>query len=573
MSNIILTNVADPDITKEVQRKTFKLLRSYLEPSFGPKGSNTGIMKDENTMLYTKDGHTILKHIKLQNPIETAIRNNLEDLTTDIVKKVGDGTTSAIILSDIVYNMIEDILDDDTNPYDFNKTFKKVVEDISERILQNAQEFTPEAAYDIAMVATNGNIAVSKTIMGMYDTYGNDVFIDVGTSVNDNNIIKEYDGLVLETGYDEACYINTLDGKSHIRNPEIYMFSDPIDTRELGTFLDIIISRAMTNADNGQVIPTVVMAPKISRDMSVTMLQIADYLASQEISNRVPILVLGNVMDKSKYDDIRDLCGAKYIKKYIDPKVQEKDIERGMAPTPDTIQEFAGSADLVEADVSMTKFVNPRRMYNEDGSYSDTYKGLLEYLEAELKNLQETSTDLKDIHVLKKRIQSLKSCLVEYLIGGITPMDRDALRDLVEDAVLNCRSAAKFGYSAAANAVALWEIKLFEAELGDTENSLYKDIVSLLADAYEELQTTLLKKNLSNVSDKEIKGIIKDIVKNKTAYDVKSNKLNENIVSSIYSDVYILQAISKIITLIVTSNQFIVPDVQYNRYINKEKVK
>ncbi len=33
--------------------------------------------------------------------------------------------------------------------------------------------------------------------------------------------------------------------------------------------------------------------------------------------------------------------------------------------------------------------------------------------------------------------------MVDYLIGGVSYTDRDALKDAVEDAVLSCRSAAK----------------------------------------------------------------------------------------------------------------------------------
>ena len=53
--------------------------------------------------------------------------------------------------------------------------------------------------------------------------------------------------------------------------------------------------------------------------------------------------------------------GCKVIKKYIDPDIQQKEIEAGLAPTPETVIDFCGEADMVEADQYKTKFVNPSK--------------------------------------------------------------------------------------------------------------------------------------------------------------------------------------------------------------------
>jgi hypothetical protein len=42
----------------------------------------------------------------------------------------------------------------------------------------------------------------------MYEKYGMDVFIDVGISTETSNIVKEYDGMTLDTGYTDICFIN-----------------------------------------------------------------------------------------------------------------------------------------------------------------------------------------------------------------------------------------------------------------------------------------------------------------------------------------------------------------------------
>ena len=139
------------------------------------------------------------------------------------------------------------------------------------------------------------------------------------------------------------------------------------------------------------------------------------------------------------------MCGAPLIKKYLNPDIQKEDIDKGLAPTPETIKEFCGSADLVVSDLTKTKFINPSKMFNEDGSYSNEYKSVLSFLENELKKAQDAGEGINKTGRLKRRINSFKGNMIDLLIGGVSNTDRNNLRAAVEDAVLNCRSAAKYG--------------------------------------------------------------------------------------------------------------------------------
>jgi len=574
---ILLTNVADSDIMREVQLQTMKMISEYLLPSYGPKGSTTAIMKSDESIQYSKDGHTILKNIIFQNPIETALKNNIEDITRNIVNTVGDGTTSAVILSQLIFESLNEFMVNNTDmlPSDIVSILNEIVEDIKKIILSNARDLTPDDAYNISLISTNNNTVIANTIKDIYTKFGNDVFIDVSTSPNENTMIKEYDGLTLDTGYDETCFVNTSQGTSRIKNPKIFMFVDPIDTYEMGALLDSIIHKYVYNTDTAH--PVVIIAPKISRDFSSLITKLSDQLFKiTDPKDRPPVLLIANssgIFDMEKLEDLRLLTGATFIRKYINADIMKIDIENGDAPTPETIDEFCGMAELVEADTMRTKFVNPQNMLNDDGSYSDEYNNLINYLEKELINVEENEKDLSVIHLIKKRIQSLKASMVEYLVGGMTTSDRDATKDLVEDAVLNCRSAAKHGYGRASSIEGLhatYELK-----------HKYKDevkikIINILYDAYHELYTNKLLKNNTTLNINSIEEIVNSILKNdstnKLGFDIRSMHYSTNIISSIYSDIAVIEAINTLVTLVVTTNQFIVPDIMYNRYLNKDKL-
>src|SRR5699024_987933 len=109
---------------------------------------------------------------------------------------------------------------------------------------------------------------------------------------------------------------------------------------------------------------------------------------------------------------IARLCGCKYIKKYIDPEIQKKDQESGMAPTLDTIHEFAGSAELVSADMSKTKFINPKDMINGSGAYD----ALVQFLKAEIDNATKNNDDELTISRLKKRLKCLEANMIDFMV-------------------------------------------------------------------------------------------------------------------------------------------------------------
>ena len=140
---MIFSNVVKKDELRQVQLETLETIKEALTCSFGPMGSNTAIKKDNMLNKYSKDGHTILSNLMFKGTIEQSVKDDLEDLTRHIVKTVGDGTTSAIILSAIIFKGLHE-LKTDASPYEIIRTFKDCVEEIVEEIRSNAKEATPE---------------------------------------------------------------------------------------------------------------------------------------------------------------------------------------------------------------------------------------------------------------------------------------------------------------------------------------------------------------------------------------------------------------------------------------------
>ena len=598
-----LNNIIPRDTLKEVQADVLRDLKDAISNSMGPAGSNTLILRGNNDQdlvtEYSKDGNKIIKHIKYQNPIEMSVKSEVENATRHIEKTVGDGTSTVVVMSSYIF---DGLLDADkngklpTNPYEVSRTFDKLVKELSEEIRKSGRECTLDDIYDIAFISTNGNKEIAGNIRSIYEEYGMDVFIDVSATTDGTSNIKAYDGVTLETGYSDPCMINDLERQSaRIRstadNPvRVYYFQDPLDTNEMDQFFQKIIETNIIGpATKGAMWkPTVIMVPKIGRDSLSYMRRLTQFMhqyPESAYSQKPQILIVTNYfgLPENYAEHIATLCGASPIRKYIDNAKYESDVKAGLAPTIDNIIDFCGYCGEVEATSGVTKFVNPSKMYeidkdgnillNEDGNpiNSSIYNNIITFLEAELKNARNTGSNAGVLGSLKRQLNAVKANMVEFFVGGISISDRDAVRDLVEDAVLNCRSAATNGVGYGANILGL--ISLFDKKdempidsFGPRDSS-EDTILDILRGAYFNAVKSLYRTKFDEETAEEI---VNDIIEeHKKPVDIISGEPSDIILTSIESEPMILNTISKIITIMFTSNQALLQAPSLTQYYER----
>lgn len=589
-----VSNIVPKNVLREVQLETIERIANALANSYGPSGSTTLIRKGDDVKgsgvtAYTKDGHSILGSIKFNKPIEMSILDDLKDITRNTVKTVGDGTTSAVILSYEIFRALNEIISDHAN---FTEKavvaeLQKVVKDITTIIENSKQKPTIDKIYQIALTSTDGNEEVANSIREIYEQFGLGVYIDVGISNTTNHMVKTYEGLTIDGGYFNPCFINRAkDAVSELQNPNIYIFEDPIDNNYTLNLCYKIVEQNLiapltkynslaqqgNQAEADAVIAnelkaTAIITPTFGRDIRSQMDSIIDMMSSSKIEQRAPLTIITGMTDVDRLADLAAMTGAKTIKKYVDPEVQKSDVEKGIAPTLDNVAtEFGGKAELLVADTKTTKVINPELMFDidEEGKrvFSSEYNNLLASLEAQLAQLDTVKESATEVNVLRRRIQSLKCNMVDYLIGGVSYTDRDALKDAVEDAVLNCRSAAKEGIGYAANFEGLraaYEVAEVTSNLSPireaVSNAVYKAYANTVARIYVDYMA---------VEDIEQDDLIKTLIERNKPIDVTGN--DREVLSSIKTDPTTLQAIVDIVGLMFKTNQFLCPIPDMNTY-------
>lgn len=566
------TNIVSKDVLRGVQLKTMEILKEALSKSFGPYGSNTIIYKEGALPRYTKDGHTILNSIQFAGEIEKSVLTDILEETRTQAIKIGDSTTSITILSYLIFNALVNFegIRDYMTPASIVSSFKEVANTICDTIKKNGRPATIDDIYNIALISTNGNEYLANTLKNVYEEYGLDVYIDVKASMNGTTYLKEINGMTMDCGFLDPTLINDVEKNACvINNPRIYAFKDPIDTVEMGAFLDTIlydnIVGPIKNKKVEDMVPTIIMAPRISRDYSAFIDQLMQSMAAAPAANRGWLNIITDIQgcDMEQFEDICDLCGCKYIKKYLDPEIQKEDIKKGLAPTPDNIHNFAGTAEKVSSDANKTTFVNPDKMYKTDGTTTELFNQRTDYLEKQIAKLEVEGNNTMDIYTLKKRLNSLKGKMVEIYIGGITVADRDAERDLLEDATLNCRSASLNGVGYAANFEGLRASIAVRELYRIKEDDIKFEIADIIANAYRDISKILYGTvNTSMTEDEIING---SIMKN-CPFNIVTREYDGKVLTSIDTDICTINTISKIITIMATANQFILPTLNINKY-------
>lgn len=575
----MITNIVTKETLRNVQLETMNTLKESLLKSFGPYGSNTIIYSGKDALpRYTKDGHTILKNIQLNGPIESSVHTDIEEETRTQAMKVGDSTTSVTILSALIFEKLSEYEKTSTvPPADIVKAFKVVVDSIKTTIKKLGKTATIQDMYDVALISTNGNEYLANELKVVYDEFGLDVYIDVKASLTGETYIKNINGMVLEYGYMDTSFVNNPNNTCELKNPKIYAFEDPIDSIEMGTYLDMIIEdnilKPARDKKYDKIEPTVIIAPRLSRDFSAYLDQLIRNFTQIEASGRLPFNLITNIesSDFDSYADICDLCGCKYIKKYMDPEVQKRDMEMGLAIDVNnrkSIHKMAGTAEMVVSDNAKTTFINPSLMYEDEAKtiYSYTFMSRLNWLAGQIDKLTIEGNNVVEIYNYKKRLNSLKGNMVEIYVGGITVADRDQARDLMEDAALNCRSAVASGIGFGANYEGLLACDMLIDDEEFIKDSVYDTILHMIYDAYLNI-AELLYNTVTNDID-ETNKFIKISLDNPEVgpYNLRTKSFDGKVLSSIDTDICALDTISKIITIMATSNQFLLPMINANVY-------
>src|SRR5436853_4481629 len=150
---------------REGLRKGVSKLARAVKVTLGPKGRNVIIQKSFGSPTVTKDGVTVAKEIELEDKYENMGARMVREVASKTSDVAGDGTTTATVLADAIYNEGLRAVVAGVNPMLMKRGMDRAVEDIVNELKKmSVKVSTTKETEQVATVASNFDPEIGKMI-------------------------------------------------------------------------------------------------------------------------------------------------------------------------------------------------------------------------------------------------------------------------------------------------------------------------------------------------------------------------------------------------------------------------
>ena len=402
----------DQDAQEAMRRGVSKLAKA-VRVTLGPRGRNVILEKSFGSPTVTKDGVTVAREIELSDKFEDMGARMVREVASKTSDVAGDGTTTATIMAEAIYNEGLKAVVAGVNPIDMKRGMEKAVDDIIGKLHDMATECrNRKAIAQVGSVAANGDTEVGDILSAAMEQVGKDGVITVEEGKSLNTDFEVVEGMQFDRGY---------------LSP--YFVTDPQTMEcELEDCYVLVHEKKITNIkDLVPILEKVVNEGK-------PLLIIAEDVEGEAISTLVINKLRGTVKccavkapgygdrRKAMLQDIGIMVGGQAI--FEDLGIQLESIQLS----------DLGRAKKIVIDKDNTTIIEGR------GKTADI-KARIDQIRAELAS----STSDYDREKLEERIAKLSGGVAQINVGAATESEMKEKKARVEDALHATRAAVEEG--------------------------------------------------------------------------------------------------------------------------------
>ena len=224
-------NVLTEESFKSSIRDIFNLLANIVGKTVGPYGGAT-LIESMGDYHMTKDGFTVLKNIHFNNRKDNTILNLILTISHQMVMKVGDGSTTAILAA---HEFIDRLKDNEVfngmRPKDIQAFVRVYVEYLCKFIQSDAKPVTEENYVEVvekvARIALNDDDLYTNFIKEIYEKSGVETSISKRNSLTEKPHYEIMDDMFYIAGrYIDKAYCNSENmSKCNLFHPKVLLFN------------------------------------------------------------------------------------------------------------------------------------------------------------------------------------------------------------------------------------------------------------------------------------------------------------------------------------------------------------
>ncbi len=429
-------------------------LANAVKVTLGPKGRNVIIAKSFGSPLITKDGVTVAKEIELSNKFENMGAQMVKEVASRTSDKAGDGTTTATVLAQSLFNEGLKLVAAGHNPMDLKRGIDKGVEKLIESLKALSRPIKDHS--EIAQVGTisaNGEVEIGEILARAMDKVGKEGVITVEEAKSLDTVLEVVEGMQFDRGY-LSPYFVTDPERMEVSMNDAYVL---VYEKKISNMADLIPVLEPV-AKSGR--PLLIIAEDIEGEALATL--VVNKLRGTLKIAAVKAPGFGD-RRKAMLEDIAVLTGATFISEDQGWKLDQV----GMTEL--------GSAKVVSIDKDNTTIVDGA------GKKADI-ESRIKQMRAQIEN---TTSDY-DREKLEERLAKLAGGVAVIKVGAPTEAEMKEKKARVEDALHATRAAVQEGVVAGGGVAlirAAQNAKLAQLDTGVAEQN---EGIKLLLKAIEE---------------------------------------------------------------------------------------
>ena len=388
-------------------------LANAVKVTLGPKGRNVIINKSWGAPTVTKDGVTVAKEIELSNKFENMGAQMVKEVASKTSDKAGDGTTTATVLAQSIYNEGSKLVAAGHNPMDLKRGIDLAVSKVTSELHNISKPISDHTEVaQVGTISANGDKEIGGILAQAMEKVGKEGVITVEEAKGLETTLEVVEGMQFDRGYLSPYFVTDNERMvTNLENAYILLYE-----KKIGAMKDLLPVLEQT-AQSGR--PLLIIAEDIEGEALATL--VVNKLRGTLNIAAVKAPGFGD-RRKAMLQDIAILTGGKYISEDTGWKLESV-----------TLNEL-GQAKNITIDKDNTVIV--------DGAGNEAdIKARVDLIRHQA---QESSSDY-DREKLEERLAKLIGGVAVINVGAATEAEMKEKKARVEDALHATRAAVEEG--------------------------------------------------------------------------------------------------------------------------------
>lgn len=392
--------------------KGVNTLADAVTTTLGPKGRYVALQRSYGAPTITNDGVSVAREIELKDPVENMGAQLVKEVATKTNDTVGDGTTTATLLAQVIVNEGLRNVAAGANPIAIRRGIDKAVEAVVERLLSDATEVeTTEQIANTASISA-ADQQIGNLIAEAMEKVGHEGVITVEESNTFGLSLEVTEGMRFDKGYISPYFVTDADRQEAVLEDSYVLLveSKISNVKDLLPLLEKVMQSGK---------PLTIIAEDVEAEALATL--VVNRLRGTFKSVAVKAPGFGD-RRKAMLQDMAILTGGTVISETVGLKLENTTLEdlgsaRKVVVTKDetTLIEGAGDKEAIEARVSQIR----NEIENSDSEY--------------------------DREKLSERLAKLAGGVAVLKSGAATEVELKERKHRIEDAVRNAKAAVEEG--------------------------------------------------------------------------------------------------------------------------------